>query len=132
MSDTTKFEQFDKYDFDNDAQFKAGLASLLNNKQSNESELLEKAKLFYYTRFKDSFDIDEYKDWKKSKGEASTEESTEDENPPRFTFQEIVDMIEKGIEIPGIKKIPNVLNEGKPSESKMKARPKPWETKAQS
>lgn len=24
------------------------------------------------------------------------------EKPPRFTFQELVDMIEKGIEIPGI------------------------------
>lgn len=29
----------------------------------------------------------------------------------------------------GIKQIPNVLNEGTPSEAKMTARPKPWETK---
>lgn len=36
-------------------------------------------------------------------------------------------MIEKGIEIPGIKQIPNKLNEGVPSEAKMTARPKPWE-----
>lgn len=29
----------------------------------------------------------------------------------------------------GIKQIPNVLNEGTPSEAKMTARPKPWELK---
>lgn len=28
----------------------------------------------------------------------------------------------------GIKQIPNVLNQGTPSEAKMTARPKPWET----
>lgn len=31
----------------------------------------------------------------------------------------------------GIKQIPNVLNEGTPSEPKMTARPKPWETNKQ-
>jgi hypothetical protein len=29
---------------------KAGVASLLDNKQQNEEELLEKAKLFYYSK----------------------------------------------------------------------------------
>lgn len=31
----------------------------------------------------------------------------------------------------GIKQIPNVLNEGTPSEAKMTARPKPWEINKQ-
>jgi hypothetical protein len=31
----------------------------------------------------------------------------------------------------GIKQIPNVINEGTPSEAKMTARPKPWEIKKQ-
>lgn len=69
----SKFEAFDKYDFDHDEQFqvrdnrpwcagfnldwiyfyfmkKSGIASLLNDKQENEAELLERAKLFYYTK----------------------------------------------------------------------------------
>ncbi|ORZ00832.1 hypothetical protein BCR43DRAFT_485874 [Syncephalastrum racemosum] len=45
----------------------------------------------------------------------------------KFTFQELVEMIESGQEIPGIKQIPNKINEGAPSEPKMSARRKPWE-----
>lgn len=51
-----------------------------------------------------------------------------DQPPVRLTFQEIVEKIEKGEEIPGIKQIPNKLNEASPSEAKLAARPKPWET----
>ncbi|KAI9272464.1 hypothetical protein BY458DRAFT_508870 [Sporodiniella umbellata] len=122
------FEAFEKYDFDNDAQFQSGIASLLNNKQENEEQLLLKAKLFYYSKFFSSIDYDEYCKWKNEKKEIDSTVSSE-EKPPRFTFQEIVDMIEKGIEIPGIRHIPTTLNDGTPSEAKMKARPKPWEVK---
>jgi hypothetical protein len=59
----------------------------------------------------------------------SKDSNTEDEPPRRLTFQEIVEKIEKGEEIPGIKQIPNKLNEAPPSEAKLSARPKPWETK---
>ncbi|GAN00923.1 conserved hypothetical protein [Mucor ambiguus] len=128
-----KFKQFDQYDFDKDSQFQSGVASLLNNKQENEADLLLRAKLFYYTKVIDtSFDADAYKTWKNENQEPVIEQNDDsDDKPPRFTFQELVDMIEKGIEIPGIKQIPNVLNEGTPSEAKMTARPKPWETNKQ-
>ncbi|EIE79762.1 hypothetical protein RO3G_04467 [Rhizopus delemar RA 99-880] len=122
------FEAFEKYDFDNDAQFQSGIASLLNNKQENEDQLLLKAKLFYYSKFFTPIQYDEYIKWKDSEHEPEPT-SEREEKPPRFTFQEIVDMIEKGIEIPGIKQIPNIINDGVPSESKMKTRPKPWEIK---
>ena len=64
----TKFKQFDQYNFDTDNQFQVGIyhasryfktngsfiqsgvASLLNNKQENEADLLLRAKLFYYTK----------------------------------------------------------------------------------
>ncbi|KAI9483331.1 MAG: hypothetical protein EXX96DRAFT_594155 [Benjaminiella poitrasii] len=127
-----KFKAFNVYDFEKDEQFQSGISSLLSNKQDNEATLLERAKLFYYAKFIESFDIEEYRAWKKETQQPTSEEkdaTAEKEKPPRFTFQEIVDMIEKGIEIPGIKQIPNVLNEGIPSESKMPARPKPWEMK---
>ncbi|KAI7894291.1 uncharacterized protein EV154DRAFT_499144 [Mucor mucedo] len=130
-SNYSAFEAFDQYDFDKDVQFQSGIASLLNNKQANEAELLEKAKLFYYTKCVQGFDVEAYTSWKSEKQEPVVEQATKEETdkPPRFTFQELVDMIEKGIEIPGIKQIPNVLNEGTPSEAKMTARPKPWERK---
>ncbi|KAL7308567.1 hypothetical protein PS15m_011755 [Mucor circinelloides] len=129
----TKFKQFDQYDFDKDSQFQSGVASLLNNKQENEADLLLRAKLFYYTKVVDtSFNADAYKTWKNENQEPVNEQRDDaDDKPPRFTFQELVDMIEKGIEIPGIKQIPNVLNEGTPSEAKMTARPKPWEINKQ-
>ncbi|KAK4520806.1 Transmembrane protein 188 [Mucor velutinosus] len=128
-----KFKQFDQYDFDKDSQFQSGVASLLNNKQENEADLLLRAKLFYYTKVVDtSFNADAYKTWKNENQEPAIEQGkNSDDKPPRFTFQELVDMIEKGIEIPGIKQIPNVLNEGTPSKAKMTARPKPWETNKQ-
>lgn len=84
----------------------------------------------------DRFDVEAYQTWKTENKETTAElavtaEDANNEKPPRFTFQELVDMIEKGIEIPGIKHIPNVLNEGTPSEAKMAARPKPWEVNKQ-
>jgi len=38
-------------------------------------------------------------------------------------------MIAKGLPIPGIRQIPNKINEGTPSKPSMKPRPKPWELK---
>jgi hypothetical protein len=43
-----------------------------------------------------------------------------------------VEKIEKGEEIPGIKQIPNKLNDAAPSEAKLSVRPKPWEMKKDS
>ncbi|OBZ89067.1 hypothetical protein A0J61_02880 [Choanephora cucurbitarum] len=113
-----RFIAFEGYDFDRDQEYTSKVASILNENQGDQEQLIKKAKLFYYTRCIDAFDIQQYEQWK---------QQSKDDKPVRFTFQELVDMIEKGIEIPGIKQIPNVLNEGTPSEAKMTARPKPWE-----
>ncbi|CAM0137723.1 unnamed protein product [Umbelopsis sp. WA50703] len=122
----------------------SGLPSLLNN-QTGKSEderhaMIQKAKWFYYTKFVTSFDYNEYQQWCKNvkcnntntsdnKIDSTENSSTQepDQTPPRLTFQEIVEKIEKGEEIPGIKQIPNKLNEAAPSEAKLAARPKPWE-----
>ncbi|KAI8991917.1 hypothetical protein BDF20DRAFT_847246 [Mycotypha africana] len=45
-----KFEAFENYNFDNDEQFQTGLKSLAYNEQENNAELLQRAKLFYYTK----------------------------------------------------------------------------------
>ncbi|RUS35459.1 hypothetical protein BC938DRAFT_483171 [Jimgerdemannia flammicorona] len=54
-------------------------------------------------------------------------------NPPaagvKLSFDQLVEMINKGETIPGIKQIPNKLNEGTPSVPSQARRPKPWEVK---
>ncbi|KAI8390142.1 hypothetical protein BD560DRAFT_380037 [Blakeslea trispora] len=113
-----RFKAFESYDFDKDQEYTSKIASILNENPGDQEQIIKKAKLFYYTRLIDAFDVQQYEQWK---------QQSDEDKPVRFSFQEIVDMIEKGIEIPGIKQIPNVLNEGTPSEAKMTARPKPWE-----
>jgi hypothetical protein len=54
-----------------------------------------------------------------------------DDAPYPTSFQHIVELITTGQPVPGIKEIPNVLNEAPPSESARPARKKPWEIAAE-
>ncbi|CDS13089.1 hypothetical protein LRAMOSA05273 [Lichtheimia ramosa] len=147
-NDTTVYEAFSKYDFDSDQQFQSGMSSILKQADANpetREQTLERAKWFYYNKFIQAFDYEEYQKWKsqddntsakeqvqqqesEDNKEKDTKENDDDDKPPKFTFQELVEMIESGKEIPGIRQIPNKLNEGTPSEPKMPVRRKPWET----
>ncbi|CAO3661922.1 unnamed protein product [Umbelopsis ramanniana] len=153
-NDAATFQAFDSYDFDKDEQFQAGLPSLLKNQEGKTEterlELIQRAKWFYYTKFVQVFDYNEYQQWSINRNstdhnisdkqdddlveakEPSNNTDAESETPRRLTFQEIVERIEKGEEIPGIKQIPNKLNEAAPSEAKLSARPKPWEVQRSS
>ena len=59
------------------------------------------------------------------------EEEANNEDKPKYpkSFYEICEMIAKGLPVPGIRQIPNKINEGTPSKPSMKPRPKPWELK---
>ncbi|KAI8820460.1 uncharacterized protein EV422DRAFT_71105 [Fimicolochytrium jonesii] len=46
------------------------------------------------------------------------------------SFQEICEMIAKGEQVPGIRDIPNKLQEARPSSSTLAPRKKPWETQS--
>ncbi|KAI7862530.1 hypothetical protein BDF14DRAFT_1854270 [Spinellus fusiger] len=123
-------------------------------------DMIEQARWFYYTKFIEQFDLSAYRQWKKNNGtvlvttetespatdlantptempaidkqtDELSEETKEEHTHRRFTFQELVEMIESGKEIPGIKQIPTTLNQGKPSEAKMGIRRKPWEQNPQ-
>ncbi|KAI8148617.1 hypothetical protein BJV82DRAFT_270496 [Fennellomyces sp. T-0311] len=136
-ADIETFEAFRGYDFDHDDKFQSGMASILKRAQedpSSENEVVERAKWFYYTKFVKSFDLEAFRAWNGSSGNEEKEEKKEEEKkdakedaPRRLTFQELVEMIETGQEIPGIRQIPNKINEGTPSEPKLSARRKPWE-----
>ncbi|KAI9319615.1 hypothetical protein BX666DRAFT_1853695 [Dichotomocladium elegans] len=139
-NNTAVFEAFAKYNFDNDERFKSGMAAILNRADEEDSatreETRERAKWFYYNKFIETFDYDAYVAWKSSAKSTSQEEKKDEskeeladdaQKPTRFTFQELVEMIETGQEIPGIRQIPNKLNDGEPSRPKLSARRKPWE-----
>ncbi|KAJ8659745.1 hypothetical protein O0I10_004338 [Lichtheimia ornata] len=148
-NDATVYEAFTKYDFDSDQQFQSGMSSILKQADANpetREQTLERAKWFYYNKFIQAFDFEGYQKWK-SQGDDDTspkeeiqqqqtdennekdtkEENDDEDKPPKFTFQELVEMIESGKEVPGIRQIPNKLNDGTPSEPKMPVRRKPWE-----
>lgn len=47
--------------------------------------------------------------------------------PPRLSYQEVVDLIQSGKPVPGIKEIPNTILEGQGTQSTQPRRKKPWE-----
>ncbi|KAJ2449641.1 hypothetical protein EV183_004783 [Coemansia sp. RSA 2336] len=108
------FQQFDSYDFDNDKEFQDGLQKLSEISKPD----MDAAKAFYFSRKVSPIDVAEYTKWKAKQKEA----------PHSLSFAEVVQMIAAGQEIPGIQEIPDKLNQEQPSESKLSAPPKPWET----
>ncbi|KAF9975107.1 hypothetical protein BGZ73_001368 [Actinomortierella ambigua] len=152
------FERFDSYDFDTDANFQAGLKSILGKQQDKtaqqQKDAIDNAKFFYFSRFMEAFDLNEYNAWKQSQPQqpssslstdtkvdiahesaAPSPQPTQPAAPssePTYpkSFQEICELIASGQPIPGIRQIPNSLADGTPSETKMTPRLKPWEKKA--
>ncbi|KAI9598972.1 hypothetical protein BDF19DRAFT_429696, partial [Syncephalis fuscata] len=145
------YKAFEAYDFDNDTRFQAGLQSLLGKDTSTHQEVsladkTERAQWFYYNRFITEFDYDVYRQWKQSTGnqavldkntvdapdeQIDTTVSNEqvDSDAPTYphSFQAICELIAAGQPVPGIRMIPNQLNEQPPSQSNLAPRRKPWE-----
>ncbi|KAJ1965206.1 hypothetical protein GGI12_000940 [Dipsacomyces acuminosporus] len=139
-SDPAKsFDAFEAYDFDHDEAFQVGLKTIPG---SDDKQKLEQIKWFYYTKTIQPLDHEAYLQWRESQRTSSTEtggkgqaeEAEEDSDgatlpgaPYSASFAEVVGMIMRGEEIPGIREIPDGLNESAPSASVAKAPPKPWE-----
>ncbi|KAF9431134.1 hypothetical protein BGZ76_000530 [Entomortierella beljakovae] len=144
------FEKFEAYNFENDVTFQTGLQSIItSNKEKPENEqhdAIQNAKLFYFARFVEPLDINQYKSWHARNesvsesavsADAVTAEASQASNQaadPSYpkSFQEICDLIAAGKPIPGIRQIPSNLAEGTPSEAKLQPKPKPWEKKVAS
>ncbi|KAF9550160.1 hypothetical protein EC957_001646 [Mortierella hygrophila] len=156
------FQKFESYSFDADANFQAGMKSIIGNAQNKsaqeQKDAVEKAKYFYYSRFVQSFDYNQYQAWRQLKAATSidqdesqgssapsstpaapiVDETIAEESQSSSTaadptypksFQEICELIASGKPIPGIRQIPNNLAEGTPSEAKLAPKLKPWEKK---
>ncbi|KAJ1643231.1 hypothetical protein J3B02_000311 [Coemansia erecta] len=114
-----QFTSFEAYDFDSDATFQKGLDSIPDN---TNPQVLDRAKLFYYSQAVEAIDQQQYTLWKQTRDDKRAF------TPPSVPFAEVVRMISQGEQVPGIRRIPEKLNEQTPSISTLKAPPKPWET----
>ncbi|KAG0322965.1 hypothetical protein BGZ97_001877 [Linnemannia gamsii] len=156
------FQKFENYDFGTDANFQTGLKSIIGNNQNKsaqeQKDAVEKAKYFYYSRFVQNFDYNQYQAWRQLKAATATstdqDEQQESSAPSKTavanepvaeetqsssasaadptypkSFQEICELIASGKPIPGIRQIPDNLAEGTPSEAKLAPKLKPWEKK---
>ncbi|KAI9294348.1 hypothetical protein K502DRAFT_365934 [Neoconidiobolus thromboides FSU 785] len=113
------------YDFDNDLVFQKGreqLIAKLSKTGEAKEDIEEEIKEFYFLNILQNNNNEEIKG--EIKGEIKREIKEETE---KLTFQQIVKLIEEGKPVPGIKSIPNKINEGKPSDPQLKPRLKPWE-----
>jgi len=66
-------------------------------------------------------------DGKDEATEAEPATTTEEVEPPRLSYQEVVDLIQSGKPVPGIKEIPTTVLEGQGTQSTQARRKKPWE-----
>lgn len=80
------------------------------------------AKTFYFCQQTGNImNIEDYEEWKTTKDNAEPEYSS--------NYQELVELILAGKEIPGIKQIPDTVLEGQSSAHVSEVRKKPWEIK---
>ncbi|KAF2671732.1 hypothetical protein BT63DRAFT_384280, partial [Microthyrium microscopicum] len=124
------FESVDSFNYSEDPEFQFGLSSILRHAQTKEqsNELELKARCFYYTRKTGTpVDFEAYKSWKQAHPQAEEMEGDENETNPSFTYAEIIDMIQTGKDIPGIKDIPDTVLDVEASTSTKEKRRKPWE-----
>ncbi|TPX32067.1 hypothetical protein SmJEL517_g04787 [Synchytrium microbalum] len=149
------YAAYEQYDFDNNVEFQRGVKSITQNSVGRSDEDLaiavNKAKWFYYCKFVQKFDYEAYLTWKNGSSTAATSASTgatttdaqkpsssfaataelqtDDSEQPKYprSFAELCEMVARGEPIPGIRQIPNKLNEGTPSQATLAPRKKPWE-----
>ncbi|RPA84730.1 hypothetical protein BJ508DRAFT_412483 [Ascobolus immersus RN42] len=152
MSSTTnEYAEFEAYDWAGDEEFQAGLNSILQSSPEGidkESLKLQAQCFFWYKKTTQQISFEDYNNYLAGKNgapesqpqqtsvqapqQAQDEAQAPSENPPYpRSFAEIVELIQSGKPIPGIKQIPNKLNEEKPSEATREKRRKPWEVAAE-
>lgn len=130
---TTTMQTTETYDFDADPDFNTGLNTLLanagttleeENKKEREtgqkSDLIVKAKEFYLNRLNSRQD-------QKTAAEPTITYS----DPPltkQLSYEELVDLISSGKEVPGIRQIPDTVLGHDAASTQTADRPKkPWE-----
>ena len=137
-SNHSTFIEFSEFNFEGDQRFQTGLKALHagssrgDDRSTTESLDSLEARHFYWTKFYKSFDLAEYKEWLlASPPKASLLQSAPPVSAEKtLSFQEIMELVQKGEQVPGIKDIPDVVLELSTDAAKPKLEPikKPWET----
>ncbi|KAG5362002.1 hypothetical protein CJU90_3475 [Yarrowia sp. C11] len=135
-------QTIETYNFDSDAEFNNGLNVLLANagttleeenkkeqESGNKSELITKAKEFYLNRINSR--QQQQGTTQSTEAAASTEPTITYSDPPltkQLSYEELVDLISSGKEVPGIRQIPDTVLGHDASSAATADRPKkPWE-----
>ena len=102
------FDQFESYNFEKDSRYQQGLKS-----QSLKDSL--QTRHFYFTKFYSQFDLQDFISHKQS---------------CKLSFKEVLERVQKGQPIPGIKHIPDTVYKEDVEIQKPCILPikKPWET----
>ncbi|KAG5367220.1 hypothetical protein CJU89_1674 [Yarrowia sp. B02] len=128
-------QTIETYNFESDPEFNTGLNTLLTNagtsleeeqkkeqQSGQQSELITKAKQFYLNRINSK---------QQEASTAANEPTITYSDPPltkQLSYEELVDLISSGKEVPGIRQIPDTVLGHDASSAATADRPKkPWE-----
>ncbi|CAN3372932.1 hypothetical protein DIURU_002823 [Diutina rugosa] len=156
MDQEEVYVNFLNYDWNNFPEYQEGLNEILSNYQENLREqdptatisaldlqqLTDQAKVFFFCSKNDQIiELEEYRAWERQWGdryrkskkieEIQPEESrasTQDEQPYSSNYQNVVELILAGKEVPGIKQIPDTVLSDQKSTAQVQQRKKPWES----
>ncbi|KAF9945774.1 hypothetical protein BGZ70_003618 [Mortierella alpina] len=127
------FEKFERYDFAGDATFQNGLKSIVNGIQDKsereQQEAIQNAKYFYFSRFVQNFDHDQYQAWRAQRPATSGSTSESSGTTHEGSAGQHGQLNTPDTTHTSIRQIPNNLAEGTPSEAKLAPKLKPWEAK---
>ncbi|XP_037539748.1 uncharacterized protein C6orf226 homolog [Nematolebias whitei] len=137
------FLRFNSYNFEADQRFVDGLKTFSKSEKSREVTELLKLKLFFYNKFVEPIDQHDYKTWSSSSshgGGEQLDQRTPLQNPPpptsagpeaqQLSFAEVMQLVQEGKEVPGVKRLDIKPSNQSPTPSQMKQVLKPWNTSA--
>ncbi|KAI9178986.1 hypothetical protein H9P43_005648 [Blastocladiella emersonii ATCC 22665] len=119
---------FESYDFAGDATFQAGLKSILAGvaDPADHPAATDKARRFYYARLTAAAAASAPAPAPAPASPEPTAAATEPAYPA--SFAEIVRLVSEGKPVPGVREIPDKLNDAAPTPATLAPRRKPWET----
>lgn len=143
------YQEYANYDWDSFSEFQEGMQQILDDhllalKEQDPSittipaldrqQLVDQAKSFFFcTKTGHIFNLEDYEQWKLHQPdteakiqEISPDEETE-EAPYSNNYQQLVQLIVSGKEVPGIKHIPDTILPEQSSKLVKQQRTKPWE-----
>ena len=125
----TIFQEFRNHNFDSDSQYQNFILKSDANDSSVVNDSLETRHSYWNKNFQ-PFDLDEYKEWLSRLDSAELDSKIDilNINEKTFSFQEIMDLVQKGEPVPGIRIIPDIVHsKQEASKSSLEPIKKPWE-----